>query len=960
MSQPREPPKQEQGKKSRFPKDPFADFIFNFRKIVPADFKQIESKNGSLLPINEEVLKKLFLEDSKIEFEEVFSLLSKPDQEKLKDYEGFWKLNFASYRHIFPFIKGILLTRKDQTGQNNVTAEATTIAFNMLLVFGDANGVINYLQKTIGANPATVDANEILHFKLPETAAWDLAAWQKYFKSKILNNPKVKDILLPHCDKIQKDYKKSDFSKNLQHISLDELLTRCASFIYDDAKGHEKDALIFQYYNMQQSHFTDWLQLKEKAQSSEILIPAKAVLTDGEHIRDCKDLYVCKLNDFDPRQGVLGHIGQNCQSMDKKGVIFITQGVSSDAGGFIVICRDNDRRKAEQKKSGRQEIFLGEKCKDKDIVAQAWVWLSADKQHLILDTIEIQPVYKSPRNIKKIIAMLAAFTIRYLHANNNCQSISMGINLRNDYFTMFDNEDEKIIPTKNIKKYDAHKKYLLAKRGETLPAQLIASPEYILEVKREELIKYNLENLFYILLDFGDINHMDHFLKMLTPKELELLNPIYLACSHANYDFIEYLINYNEKELLKFITSDTPLLHRLLFKLSTLTMKEKSAAFLQMIFKNIQSEAVIERLILQQGITSGKSNENALFYAAKAGLESFKIVYESLSRDAKQRGLCRSLERQDHGCGSVFGSVLQGNYKDILEYILSENNPEEIEQLFFPEEKIAYPPFFFCNYEMFQFILSHEKFDLGMKQRLLLDDRYGRNILCLSDQTTESSLQIFSYLFNKNDILTIEQQRNLLLSQQINRPYAGLNFIHYHVIYNNQNNLEALLTYSEKLLSAGELDELFSAKTAAGDTVFTLATDSKSIEMLPFLLTSRHACETLYLTDANNKTPLELLLDSGNYSAAEMVLNKMCEDKIAFILFMKHNKKQIFSSLTDEKREAWINLYESVIKKKNIKLPYELYDLKLSASERNNSIFAKSKNMQTPTTLLSGLFNKKR
>ncbi len=197
----------------------------------------------------------------------------------------------------------------------------------------------------------------------------------------------------------------------LTEVELKTIWETAAKIRYKNAKKDEPAAYLFHKYGVPESVFEDYLALKSKVKNSDKAIPP--VFIDGSTI-GLEDCYLIKLSKDDPKGAVLGHITACCQSSGKAGSGCAHHGMTSENGGFYLLCKGKPPQDRNTKK-----------ILPKDIIAQAWAWRGTDGA-LVLDSGEAQPNIRNiPENVDKMTKMFNALGVE-LTTKHQITSVRVG------------------------------------------------------------------------------------------------------------------------------------------------------------------------------------------------------------------------------------------------------------------------------------------------------------------------------------------------------------------------------------------------------------------------------------------------------------------------------------------------------------------------------------------------------
>lgn len=214
-------------------------------------------------------------------------------------------------------------------------------------------------------------------------------------KIKIEKLEHEKEALKKAIKQTQNQIKKIKVPKPLTEATLSELREIALTIWFENTIADPYAANLFQKYGLTNLEFQEWLKLKLEAKNSDEEIPK--VLIDGAEF-DCSDMFIIKLDKDDPKTALLGKITACCQSLGGEGAACTKHGITSEHGGFYVLCKGKSLKQGESTR----------KINAKDIIAQSWAWRGHDGA-LVFDSIESQPVLRA--NAKYMVAVKKLFTV---------------------------------------------------------------------------------------------------------------------------------------------------------------------------------------------------------------------------------------------------------------------------------------------------------------------------------------------------------------------------------------------------------------------------------------------------------------------------------------------------------------------------------------------------------------------
>lgn len=187
-------------------------------------------------------------------------------------------------------------------------------------------------------------------------------------------------------------------------ISIDRLNELTLRLDYRNAEKNMEAAKVFKSYNISEALFDQYLEWTPVDNSA--LIPD--LFVDGAEV-GFEGYYLKKLKSNDPRAPLLGEITACCQSIGKEGESSAKHGITSEDGGFYVICKGNAKKQ-----------------KDTDpIISECWVWRSKEG-NLVFDSVETQRNILAVPSIKKGINKLFARAAYNLVKEGKTNIVSLG------------------------------------------------------------------------------------------------------------------------------------------------------------------------------------------------------------------------------------------------------------------------------------------------------------------------------------------------------------------------------------------------------------------------------------------------------------------------------------------------------------------------------------------------------
>jgi len=300
------------------------------------------------------------------------------------------------------------------------------------------------------------------------------------------------------------------------------IIRTLAKIAYPDVANDQniEDAMVLFMHKKSPHTFSEWLSVKNKAKSSDALIPPESVFVDG-HTINIPKIYLIKLKDDDPRQAVLGDITGYCQSL---GSLSVHQHVEEDTSlkevGILIIAKDNSKRRKEK----GLRTYLSSQCKDDDIVG--FIRACSDGGHyLILDVCFIKSTQKI--NIKKYAQIIAKFAHNFLLANPRYVGVIYGNgDLKADLFGFLrkPSQHSYINHPLEMRKYESQNtKHFreVCMRDTPLYAEVIYNPERVLQLTQQDLVHYNLPDILNSVIQFGNLAQFKHILNLLNDSDFK-------------------------------------------------------------------------------------------------------------------------------------------------------------------------------------------------------------------------------------------------------------------------------------------------------------------------------------------------------------------------------------------------------------------------------------------------------
>jgi len=348
--------------------------------------QNVESKGPPLDESTVEALEKLHKKYSEIM--KKISELPPPLTAQEPSWED--RLKYIVMHFVSPQIFEKLLSYDDANNQHSIqkgTNEEVTIALSHLacaiektgdpkeqahklyIVFGDQ--VLQYLRASVQNNPDFLRPfHSACSFRLPpDSHKWSRSVWRELA---LRDDTFVKDVyfretLFPAAARMQKIFMANKGDVKLgggfkKETTLDALTYAYEKYLFFEniTPQNKKTAELFRKNHLTQEAFNTYNGLTLAKSKN---IPALTIIAGK--------FYLKKLEPTDRRAAYLGKLVNCCQSLGCAGESCVIHGITSDNGGFYVICK-------QEKKSP--------KLTDK-IISVCWVWRS-NMGAIVLDSIE--------------------------------------------------------------------------------------------------------------------------------------------------------------------------------------------------------------------------------------------------------------------------------------------------------------------------------------------------------------------------------------------------------------------------------------------------------------------------------------------------------------------------------------------------------------------------------------------
>lgn len=757
--------------------------------------KEIKVEENSKNEIETLKTSKEFKELADREKKEIDFCIHSLDEKDYKDYKAILKI-LTKYNFIKEF-------------------DLKFFAMKLTVLFGNAKNLEKYLKLSINANTSPAEIITKLNLPLPKNLI-NKELWHKILK--ISDDLVLMREVIPKID-ILEDKIKNDNSlgKNEKirikqahtNITKEYLLKFLAKQRYNIATEEDiEDGIVFNKHNLSQESFNEWLELKKEAKNSDKVIPAESVFLDGSTLGQ-NDRYLIKMRFNDPRLAVLGHILDCCQSINATGKNHVYEDTKLEDVGIFIIAKDNLRRKKEEEskdkrdakevkfKEDRDSFHLSSQCKDDNIIAFMRVCRGADKKSLIIDVTAIRPIYRTLQNYKKIAVMIAKFAEEFLKKEPQYQVIWYTDRETpiHHYFLRKASDEKQIQYPIAMEFAEGYNRSLIANRELSFYTELIYAPYKILDIKEITLLeKYEKQDILKILLAFGNLQAVEHFINLLSEADLIKFNPIHLASHASNISAIQFFVKYHEGNLL--VTKNWP--SSLISIIDAeIDIKEKNM-LVEWLLKNVEDKTKWDLLTAKRPsedkdisgtntlswilITSRFPEQFKLYILNQWIPEKISELFQELTADPTRLAIKKIIELGHH---------------DILRQILSYMNPEQIESLFTSEDKKEPHPLLIGQYslETFKVIVEHLGLSRELKQNIILSphNAFLRQGIFSFNIAYNNNADVFRYLFIETNLLN-QEQKNQLLQHEIHK---NNNIIHHHTEFNNTILLQHLFSLDE-------------------------------------------------------------------------------------------------------------------------------------------------------------------
>ena len=317
----------------------------------------------------------------------------------------------------------------------------------------------------------------------------------------------------------------------LKEVGLDKLGEVVIALSYQKKQQDPKAAALFKRYNLSESVFNEWLELKP--QNSDEQIP-KLFIDGTKH--DTKGWYVIKLHETDPKAAILGELTACCQSLGKQGGECAKHGIQSDSSGFYVICR------GKPPKSGDSRDI-----DPKDIRAQTWVTRTTDGG-ILLDSLEAQPNVMAVAENQQAIKRMALTLAHELVIQHDMRYVNIGEGGMTPKGLGYKEENVEAQPLNYDGYRDSFKQRRMCHREKILYLEMLMNPEKAAQRYQQDPGSYLKDSdIFYNILCSLPPEQFSAFYLNRTQQELQVTivqeNLFYFALSSCNEELALFLLN---------------------------------------------------------------------------------------------------------------------------------------------------------------------------------------------------------------------------------------------------------------------------------------------------------------------------------------------------------------------------------------------------------------------------------
>ncbi|CAM2939243.1 Ankyrin repeat protein [Legionella steigerwaltii] len=328
----------------------------------------------------------------------------------------------------------------------------------------------------------------------------------------------------------------------LEEVKVAKLIETALNLKYKNAAQDKDAARLFHQYGISQYIFDDYLSLKSKAKSSDEHIPP--IFVDGKDF-DCPGYYMIKLKEDDPKGPVLGYITGCCQSLGSNGDACARHGVTSEQGGFYVLCKGKPPHDGDSRA-----------VSPKDIIAQSWAW-GGEGNVLVFDSVESQNNIRSVRKNQIIISkMYAALALRLIEKGKSAVNVGVGGFAATPSVVGYsiNEQEESVLPVDHRGYQDSAVQRILAHSEYPLYSEFFIHTDEAISkyfaFPPEKKARYDVKNIMQILLKIANPEQMEHFLEGLRQENLDISaflkeNSSLVDCAEfGNAELISLLIKY--------------------------------------------------------------------------------------------------------------------------------------------------------------------------------------------------------------------------------------------------------------------------------------------------------------------------------------------------------------------------------------------------------------------------------
>jgi len=363
----------------------------------------------------------------------------------------------------------------------------------------------------------------------------------------------------------------------LSSVPLAEILNIAKSIRYKRSDENKFAATEFERFGVPELVFNEMLEILPQATNSDDHIPP--VVVKGKDIVD-ENWFMIKMSLDDPRQAILGYIVGDCQSLGSQGASCAKHGITSENGGFYLMCKGEPPADGDTKK-----------IKSKDILSQCWAWLGHGEV-LVFDSIETKKsTSQLPGNELKIVGMYTALAKKIIE-QSNLKAVNVGTggetsnmvgysgiphaghpewtnaaqaSYRNENYTTQDGLATIVRSLDNVAYNDSVVQRVLFDRSKPIYGDLFLNvaeqlKSYI-SLTSEEKERISLNEFANILFKIGSPNQLDEFLNSLSVDERKDAESImtHQAAMNNNVELLKHFSSKGYDMYCKNENAQTPL-----------------------------------------------------------------------------------------------------------------------------------------------------------------------------------------------------------------------------------------------------------------------------------------------------------------------------------------------------------------------------------------------------------------